>query len=192
MVDLKLQPGEHVLISLRKHPLIAVGQLIPFLILDYLPYLIPQFVTYIEHMNNGTVLVPYLAGLTFGNPWFDFIVGIYWLFVWMGAFGVFTNYFLDQWIVTNERIIDINQVDFWNREISSLFLSRIQNVETEIDGFFHTLFGFGTVSVESAGAEVGRVKMAGLARPNHVRDLILHEIAKFHGEHTAPPKKGLF
>lgn len=179
MVDLKLQPNEHVLISLRKHPLILVGELIPFAILDYLPYLLPTFARYIQSMNPD-VAIPYLSGLMFGNPWFDFVVGIYWLFVWMGAFGVFTNYFLDQWVVTNERIIDINQIDFWNREISSLFLNRIQNVETEIDGFFHTLFGFGTVSVESAGAEVGRVKMQGLARPNHVRDLILHEIAKFH------------
>lgn len=191
MVDLKLQAGEHILVSLRKHPLIVVGQLIPFAILDYLPYLVPKFAEYVQSMNPNTA-IPYLSGITFGNPWFDFIVGIYWLFVWMGAFGVFTNYFLDQWIVTNERIIDINQIDFWNREISSLFLSRIQNVETEIDGFFHTLFGFGTVSVESAGAEIGRVKMRGLARPNYVRDLILKEIAKFHGEHTAPPKKGLF
>lgn len=179
MVDLKLQSGEHILISLRKHPLIVIGQLIPFALLDYLPYLIPKFTTYIQSMNPSTV-VPYLTGLTFGTPWFDFVVGIYWLFVWMGAFTIFTNYFLDQWIVTNERIININQIDFWNREISSLFLSRIQNVETEIDGFFHTLFGFGTVSVESAGAEVGRMRMNGLARPNHVRDLILHEIAKFH------------
>lgn len=190
MVDLKLQPGERVLISIRKHPLIVVGQLIPFAILDYLPYLLPSFAAHIQSMNPDTPML-FLSGLSFGNPWFDFIVGIYWLFVWMGAFGVFTNYFLDQWIVTNERIIDINQVGFWNREISSLFLSRIQNVETEIDGFFHTLFGFGTVSVESAGAEVGRFQMKGLSKPNYVRDFILKEIAKFHGEHTAPPKKGL-
>lgn len=185
MVDLKLQPGEHVLISLRKHPLIVVGQLIPFAILDYLPYFIPRFGEFVQSSNPGSA-VSYLEMFSFGNPWVSFVVGVYWLFVWMGAFGVFTNYFLDQWIVTNERIIDINQVDFWNREISSLFLSRIQNVETEIDGFFHTLFGFGTVSVESAGAEVGRVRMAGLARPNHVRDLILREIAKFHGTAGAP------
>jgi uncharacterized membrane protein YdbT with pleckstrin-like domain len=188
MVDLQLHPHEHVLISLRKHPLICVGQLIPFIILDYIPHLIPKLGIFLQSYSPGTP-IPYLESLMFGNPWFDFVVGIYWLFVWMGAFGVFTNYYLDQWIVTNERIIDINQKDFWNREISSLFLSRIQNVETEVQGFFNTIFGFGTVSVESAGAEVNRVRMNGLARPNHVRDLILGELAKIQRKEA--PKTGL-
>lgn len=190
MVDLKLQPGEHVLVSLRKHPLILIGQLIPFAILDYLPYLLPKFGAFFDGINPpGSI--SYAALLSFGNPWVAFFVGIYWLFVWMGAFGTFINYFLDQWVVTNERIIDINQKDFWDREISSLFLSRVQNVDTDIDGFFHTLFGFGTVSVESAGAEIGKVRMTGLSRPNYVRDLILKEIAKFHDSRTATPKIGL-
>lgn len=171
--------------SLRKHPLILVGQLIPYAILDYLPYLLPKIGVFLQSINPAAQY-NYAALFSFGNPWTDFIVGVYWLFVWMGAFGVFVDYFLDQWIVTNERIININQKSFWRRDISSLFLSRIQNVETKIEGFFYTIFGFGTVSVESAGAEVGRVEMHGLSHPNTVRDLILREIAKFHGSVTAP------
>ncbi len=179
MVDLQLHAGEHILASLRKHPLIVVGQLLPFAVLDYIPYLLPKIGLFLESINPASS-ISYTTLFSFGNPWVDFIVGVYWIFVWMGAFGVFTNYFLDQWIVTNERIIFINQKSFWDREISSLFLNRVQNVETDIEGFFHTMFGFGTVSVESAGAEIGRVKMAGLSRPNHVRDLILKEVAKYH------------
>lgn len=185
MVDLQLQPGEKILISLRKHPLICVGSLIPYAILDYLPYLLPKVGTFLQSINPAST-VNYTSLFSFGNPWVDFIIGVYWLFVWMGAFSVFINYFLDQWIVTNERIIDIDQKSFWDRQISSLFLSRIQDVTTDINGVFYTLFGFGTVSVESAGADAGRIKMAGLSRPNTVRDLILREVAKFHGSAAAP------
>lgn len=188
MVDLQLQSGEHVLRALRKHPMILVGQLIPFAILDYLPYLIPKAGAFLAKANVASS-IDYATLFSFANPWTAFIVGVYWLFVWMGAFGTFVDYFLDQWIVTNQRIIDINQRSFWHREVSSLFLERVQSVETKIEGFFYTLFGFGTVSVESAGPEIGRVRITGLSHPNAVRDLILKEIAKFH--HAAPAKAGL-
>lgn len=177
MLEFKMHPGEHVILSLRKHPLILVGKLIPFIILDYLPYLLPKLGGYLDAIG-GNPAFSYVSLFSFGSPWFDFAVGVYWLFVWMGAFSVFTNHFLDQWVVTNERIIDIDQKDFWSREVSSLFLERVQNVETDVQGFFHTLFGFGTLTVESAGAEIGKVRMRGLPSPGHVRDVILQEVAK--------------
>lgn len=189
-----MQSGEHVVLSLRKHPLILLGMLLPFIVLDYLPYLLPKVGAFLDSTAAGDTL-PFSPGalLSFGNPWFDFIVGIYWLFVWMGMFGVFTDYFLDQWIVTNERVIDINQKSFWRREVTSLFLDRVQNVESSVGGVFHTLFGFGTVTVESAGAEQHKIRMPGLPGPGHVRDVILQEVAKRHSAGAASPsaKQGL-
>jgi len=176
-----LHAGEKVVLSLRKHPLILVGKLIPFAFLDYLPYLLVQMSEYLREMNP-TTMVNLADALSFDSPWMRFIVGIYWLFIWMGAFGVFTDYFLDRWVVTNERIIDVNQKSFWSRQVASLFLHRVQNVETDVSGFFHTIFGFGTVSVESAGAEVNRIRMTGLSRPEHVRDVILREAARHETE----------
>jgi hypothetical protein len=189
MTDLTLHPGERILVSLRKHPLIAVGTLLPYAILDYLPYLLPKFGAWLT-LQNPTSTFNYMAAFSFANPWIDFIVGIYWLFVWMGAFSTFTNYFLDEWIVTNERVIDVNQKSFWSREVSSLFLDRVQDVDVDITGFFQTLFGFGTVTVESAGAEPGIVHMTGLARPTYVRNLILEEVGKLHKQIPVNPITG--
>lgn len=179
MTDLALHPGEKVLMSLRKHPLICVGSLIPFAVLDYLPYLLPRFGNWLASLNPNAS-IDYASLLSFENPWVTFVIGVYWIFVWMGAFGTFTNYFLDQWIVTNERIIMVNQVSFFYREFSSLFLDRVQDVKIEIGGFFQTLFGFGTVEVESAGANAAAARMAGLSHPTTVRDLVLAEVGKLH------------
>ena len=165
--------------SLRKHPLICVGSLIPFAVLDYLPYLLPRFGNWLASLNPDAS-INYASLFSFENPWVTFVIGIYWIFVWMGAFGTFTNYFLDQWIVTNERIIMVNQVSFFYREFSSLFLDRVQDVKIEIGGFFQTLFGFGTVEVESAGANAAAARMAGLSHPTTVRDLVLAEVGKLH------------
>lgn len=181
-LETSMHTGEHVIMTVRRHPLILVGKLIPFLILDYLPYLLPELGKMLDAAGS-TGVTGWAELFSFDNPWVAFIVGLYWLFVWMGAFSVFVNHWLDQWIITNERIIDINQLDFWQREVSSLLLARVQNVETDISGFFHTLFGFGKVSVETGGAEVGRVQMSGLERPREIRDLILKEVAKIQHEH---------
>ncbi len=182
MDAVQLHLGEKVILRLRKHWLVLVGRLIPFAILDYLPYLLPGLGVYIMRANPTSV-IDYATLFSFENPWVSFIVGIYWLFVWMGAFGVFTNHYLDQWIVTSERVIDIDQESFWNRKVDSLFLHRIQNVETGVYGFFNTLFGFGTVSIESAGAEMDRIHMTGLSNPEQVRDTILREMARHEKEH---------
>ncbi|HYD93668.1 MAG TPA: PH domain-containing protein [Candidatus Paceibacterota bacterium] len=184
MDQLQLHAGEQIILRLRKHPLILVGKLIPLAILDYIPYLLPELGKFITATGPGGA-IDYAATLSFDNPWVRFVVGVYWLFLWMAAFGIFTNHYLDEWIVTNERIIDIDQQAFWRRQVSSLFLDRIQNVETQVDGFFNTLFHFGTVSVESAGAEVNRIRMAGLANPEHVRDVILREHARMEDERLA-------
>lgn len=181
MDAVQLHHNERVILKLRKHPLILVGTLIPYALLDYLPYLLPGLGKALENMNPGVAL-DYAETLSFDNPWVRFLVGVYWLFVWMGAYGAFMNHYLDQWIVTSERIIDIDQENFWSRTVKSTFLHRIQNVEVETHGFFHTLFGFGTVSVETAGAEVNRILMRGLGNPEHVRDTILRETSRLETE----------
>lgn len=186
MIEFNLHRGERVILVIRKHPLILVGALIPFAILDYVPYLLPHLARFLELAGEGGA-IPWVELLSFSNPWVAFFVGVYWLFVWMGAFGVLTNHFLDQWIITTERVVDIDQKDFWRREVSSVLLTHVQDVETEISGLFHTLFGFGTVSVESAGAEKDRTKMHGLARPKYIRDLILKEALRARKESLHPP-----
>ena len=184
MEHFQLHAGEQVVLKVRRHPLILVGQLIPIALLDYLPYLLPGIGTYLMATNPAS-MIDFAALLSFDNPWMTFVVGIYWLFLWMITFGAFTDYYLDQWVVTNERIIEIDQKSFWHRTVSSLFLNRVQNVETDVDGFFNTLFGFGRVSVESAGAEINRIRMSSLGNPEHVRDVILREHARYVKEHVS-------
>ncbi len=181
MIEFALHPHEKVILTVRKHPLILVGRLIPLIILDALPYTLPNLGEFLTRVS-ATNTIPWTQMLSFENPWVAFIVGLYWLFLWMAAFGMITNHFLDQWIVTSERIVDIDQKDFWSREVSTLLLTRVQDVEIEVHGLFHTLFGFGTVSVETAGAEPGRFRMPGLGNPRYIRDLILKEAQRARKE----------
>ncbi len=187
-VETELYPNEKILHRAQKHPLILVGQLIPLAILDYLPYLLPKLGLFLDQANPASIIA-WGQVLSFDNPWVAFIVGVYWLFIWMAMFGLFVNHFLDQWIITNERVIDINQRDFWSRDVSSVLLVRVQDVETDISGFFHTLFGFGTVTVESAGADGSKTCMKGLSKPRYVRELILKEAMRARKEEFGALKR---
>ena len=63
----------------------------------------------------------------------------------------FINYYLDVYIVTNERIIDIRQHGFFHREIAELHLRQVQDVEAQVNGFFQTLFHYGDIHIQTAG-----------------------------------------
>lgn len=186
MEELHLQPGEHILAAIRKHWLIYVGGVIPYIVFAYLPILIIDFVMRAAFFENA----PWLGYVSYENPWITFVVGIWWLFVWMAAFSSFMRYFLDVWIITNKRIIDVEQHDFFNREVTSLFLDRIEDVTMDVTGFFHTLFGFGTITAQSAGA-TEKITLPGIDNPKHVRDLLMEQIHKFEDkpQHVIVDKK---
>jgi len=94
------------------------------------------------------------------------------LFVWNLFFILWLDFYLDAWIVTNERIININQRGFFNREISELKLTKIQDVTSEIVGFVPTILGFGDIIVQTAG-EVERFEFHQIPNPNEVKNIIV-------------------
>ncbi|MBP9816853.1 MAG: PH domain-containing protein [Candidatus Pacebacteria bacterium] len=185
MEDLHLQPGEHVLMAVRKHWLIYVGAAIPFAVFAYLPVLALELFA-----KSPFVTTPWAHYVSLENPWILFVLGAWWLFVWMGAFSNFMRYFLDVWIITNKRIIDVEQIDFFSREVTSLFLDHIEDVTVHETGFFHTLFGFGNLMVQSAGA-ADRTELPGISHPKDVRDLLMHQAGKFEErpQHVIVDKK---
>ena len=73
------------------------------------------------------------------------------LIVWMFAWKIWTDYYLDVLIVTNRRIFNIDQKGFFHRESGSFRIDRIQNITIDQKGIIQTLLNFGTVHIETAG-----------------------------------------
>ena len=118
--------------------------------------------------------------------------GAYFLFVLLFLFIGWLNYYLDVWIVTNERLVDIDQRSLFNRSVSQLSLRKIQNVRAEVKGILPTLLRFGDVDVESAGADVGRFSFRSIPKPFEVERKVL-ELAQYVSEHldTEEAKKDI-
>jgi len=94
------------------------------------------------------------------------------LFIWNLFFILWIDFYLDAWIVTNERIINVNQKGFFNRDISELKLTKIQDVTSEIIGVVPTLLKYGNIYVQTAG-EKERFVFFQIPNPNEVKNTIV-------------------
>ncbi len=65
------------------------------------------------------------------------------------------DFYFDIVIVTDQRLISIQQKALFARGVDALGLMRVQNISAEARGFFQTVFNYGTAYVETAG-EQGR------------------------------------
>src|SRR4029078_1823027 len=114
----------------------------------------------------------YAAIFNLTTPLSRAAVGVWLLVVWTGAWGAFTTYYLNLWVLTSQRIVNIKQYRFFSRSVSSLFLSRIQDVTSDVSGFLASLLDIGNIKAQSAAEEVEFV-MRGIQHPEQMRDLIL-------------------
>lgn len=112
----------------------------------------------------------------------------YYLFIWLFFFFNFIDYYLDVWIITNERIIDVQQKGFFSRIISEQRLSRVQDVSSEVHGFFPTILKYGDVHIQTAG-ETQRFLFSEIPNPNGIRDLIIKLIKDYHFQHKGEGKQ---
>lgn len=109
----------------------------------------------------------------------------YYLFIWLFFFFSFIDYYLDVWVITNERIIDVQQKGFFSRVIAEQRLYRIQDVVSEVHGFFPTVLKYGEVHIQTAGARQ-RFLFHEIPNPEKVRNMVIKLAERSKKKHAAP------
>jgi len=143
---IEFRENEHTIFEIRKHWFIIATELTILTFLAFLPLLIPQI---LESIN---IVVIFGESESFWSV-FVFMYSFYLLMLWIIGFVFWTNYYLDVWIVTNQKILDIEQIGLFSREVSILHLERIQDITTETNGIVNTLVKFGDLHVQTAGQQ---------------------------------------
>lgn len=159
--NIHLQPEEHVLLIVRKHWFVLLVDILRVLIIGILPLIALAFIAPLTNIH------PALTAL-FTSMWA--------LVVWMMLFTEWTNYYLDVWIVTDKRVINIDQIHLFKRDIITLRIERVQDVKTQTHGFFATLLRFGNIEIQTAGAEAEASVIRGIPDPDQVRNVILEYV----------------
>ena len=141
-------PGEQVVYFLRRHRFTFFTKLLEYFLLLSVPLVVAWvFLTYFPEQWES------LFGSGLSEVLLKLGASIYYLGVWVFLWTDWVDYYLDVWIVTNERIISVEQKGLFNRFRSELRLSRGEDVSTEVKGFFATILHYGDVYIQSAGAK---------------------------------------
>ncbi|MEK7535938.1 MAG: PH domain-containing protein [Patescibacteria group bacterium] len=162
MAKLPLEPGEKILMTFRRHWIVYFLDALVLFILFLLPYTIFRLLGLGGSEGIITNSSLHLATF-FYTAWF--------ILLWAYFFIVWTNAYLDAWIVTDRRIIDIEQQSLFHRTVSDFRIEKIQNIMVKEKGLIANMFGYGTIVVETAGERI-ILEFDTIPHPYKVRDLI--------------------
>ncbi len=106
----------------------------------------------------------------------EFSWGMLLLLFWIIASIAYVVHYLLVWrlncyIITNQRIIDINQINLFRRIVAEVDLGNIQEAVYEISGPLETLFNFGTVKIKLATTQ-SMIGLEKISNPQEVRDIL--------------------
>lgn len=148
--------GEEVIFTFRRHP-IAMRKGFYLMIIPFLAASIPVLV------RPGDLNMLFIA---FGGLGVGFVLFLY---QWMGwYFSVF--------IVTNQRIRQVTQKGLFNRSVIDLGISKIQNISYNVPGLSGTMFGFGTMVIQTY---VGDLYLDKLHHPNKIYNALSEVIQQY-------------
>lgn len=142
---------EKVVLFLRQHPIVNIPWILLAIVMVFAPGLVSGFATFSEIPANFV---------------FIFIL-IWYLFITAFVLEKFLTWFFNVYIVTDERIVD---VDFYNliyKEVSDTKLDRIQDVTYNMGGVVRQLFNYGNVLIQTA-SEVPNFEFTAVPRPDKV------------------------
>jgi uncharacterized membrane protein YdbT with pleckstrin-like domain len=150
MINLREQ--ESVVLLKRRHLFVLIKSLIPvslvFLLIVFL--MIGSIFSKFAFPDSLIETFPFLSGYK-TQLLALFFLSLSLLICWQMIFVVLANYYLDCWIVTNERTIHTELKALFNRFLSSVPHHRVQDITVSVQGILPTFFRYGDLQIQTAG-----------------------------------------
>ena len=133
---LKLQnmrPWEEVLMVVKRHWIVYVMLFIYFF--------------------SGVIVTFMIFFFFWLNTWWYMLNIILWLILSIILYIEWLNHELDMYVVTNNRVIGLEQIAFLNRAVTECNLWQIQEVNSKAKWLFANIFNYWTLSIQTAGSK---------------------------------------
>ncbi len=181
--QIHLEPGEHIIVKVRKHWIILVRDTMGTVAVGLLPFILAAALVLTGH----AALIPNTL-----LPVLSFASAVWLLTIWMALALIVTDYYLDIWIVTERRVYNIEQQGLFERQVATWSMDRIQEITVRTSNVVETLFGYGTIQVETAGPTDANAIAHGIPHPERIRAVILKQIGHIGElEETTKKQEGL-
>ncbi len=167
MIDLdtliRKKPDEKIVFQMRSHWITFLGEIVLVLVLGALPVgLFIVFQGVWPSLLVGTISKPILVLMT----------SAYYLMLWVFFITKFIDYYLDVYLVTSDRVLDVSQQGMFSRTVAELDLARVQDVTSEVKGVLRSLLNFGNVYIQTAGEKENFI-FEDVSHPDDIRKRLL-------------------
>ena len=175
---------EDVVLFVRRH----IISFLPTVILTFFMMILPIVILAIS-VNSF-----HLAASSNIFQYFVLGASAYVLFILTFFIVNWIDYYFDILIITDSRLVNIEQNGLFSRHISQVDLLRVQDVSTSVKGIIPTMFDYGSLVVKTAGEsntnkpEGSDFTMEAMPRPHQIAQTILRlnqELISSHGQTTA-------
>lgn len=156
--------GEDVLMLFRKHPVVMRKGLLAVLFCLMIGML-PSAIWPKELINLIYAPIGLLVGM------------IFFFRSWIG-------WYFSVIIISDQRLIEVKQKGLWNRTVVDIGLDKIQSINYQIAGFQETVFGFGTILVQTF---IGDLVLDKIHHPQKMQEEIASTIKELGFDTTANP-----
>lgn len=147
--------NENIVLLLREHPIVLFKPIF----LTILSLILP--IIFFSSPFLG--FLPIQFHIAFMLTWIVFTLGY--------SLQIFIGWFFNVYLLTDERIIDMDFISIVSKNISSAKIENIEDVTFHTQGAFAAFFDYGTVTVQTA-AEKSQFEFDNVPHPSKVASLI--------------------
>ena len=134
-----LREGESIIKVYRRYKLVLLFELAPLVFFAFIIIAASFLSTYLL-TEKYLVCLPLI-----------FLVAVIFLHqLWIIAFMYLADFYLDVWVLTNKRLIFIEQKGMFSRTVIDFELGNIQDISSDVHGVLRTLFHYGNIRIHTA------------------------------------------
>lgn len=171
-LPVQLQPGESVVLTVRRHWFFLVAPLMLTLLAMTVPPLV--LLTVVVRTEGPRAVDAFVVVVSL----------IYLVALGIRAYFVWYAWVHDIWVITNQRLVDGQKRHWFHEEVSTADLMHVQDVALDRSGVLATFLRFGDLRVQTA-AEVQEFILRKIPRPQDV--LAILDRTRDAARREAPP-----
>ena len=155
-MPIKLQQGEEVTLTVKRHPVYAILKLAGSAIV----LVVSIYILFVLDPDEGLI-----------GSVLELVAALFGLGAIVALFSFWYRYQNDVWIITNQRLIDSVRQHPFSHKVNTASLRNVQDISIQVDGFIATTFKFGDVLCQTASTD-GQFILYGVPEPNRIMDTI--------------------
>lgn len=137
------------------------------------PWIFLLFVLLVVPLIFGSVvLTAFPSFFSSVSPTYTFVLFLFWtLAVLMYGFYKYIVWFFSAYIITNNRLVDVDFIGLFHKDYTETSVDNVQDVTSKVTGPISVMFNFGLVYVQTA-SEQTEIEFENVPQPDVVTRII--------------------